>query len=445
MASEDLNNLTATAAAAAIRNGDVSAEALARACLDRIGARDGEVKAFIHIDPDHVIAEARAADDARLQGKGIGALHGVPVALKDVIDTADYPTEHGSPIFKGNQPRSDASCVVRLRAAGAIIIGKTVTTELAARHPGATRNPHNLDHTPGGSSSGSAAAVADAMVPLALGTQTGGSVIRPASFCGTYGFKPTFGFIARPGVLTESHTLDTVGVMARSIEDLALAGDVLQGADASDSASLTMSRPNLVSIATMDWSLPPSFAFVKTPAWDQADPRQAEAFGELVEALGPQVVEIDINHSIERGLEHQRTVQMVEIAHYYGPLLDRAPDLVSAALAEMIEEGRRASASAYVTALLERDVLYGRIEDLFTSYGTILTPSSAGPAPRGLESTGDPVFNSFWTYMGTPAVSLPLLEADGLPIGVQIVGARRDDGRLLRTGRQLVEQLAAGA
>ncbi|QCI63588.1 amidase [Phreatobacter stygius] len=445
MTHDDLTRLTATAAADLIRRGETTSEVLVGACLDRIAARQDAIHAFVHIDPDHALRAASEADEARREGKGAGPLHGVPVAIKDVIDTSDYPTEHGSPAFVGHRPAADAACVAALRAAGAIIIGKTVTTELAARRPGPTRNPHNPAHTPGGSSSGSAAAVADAMVPLALGTQTAGSVIRPASFCGVYGFKPTFGLVPRPGVLTQAHSLDTVGVMARSIEDLALAGDVLQGYDPRDASSLASSRSGLVQLATMDWPIPPIFAFVRSPAWGAADARMRDAFGELAEALGHQVIEVDIDRSIERGVAAARTIQMVELAHHFGPLFDRTPELVSPQLIEMIEEGRAARAVDYAAALGDREALYRTVEELFYSHGTILTPAAPGPAPSGIDHTGDPVFNAFWTYLGVPAVTLPLLEADGLPIGVQLVGARRDDGRLLRTARLLVEQLASEA
>lgn len=445
MTHDPLTGLTATAAADLIRRGEITSEALVGACLDRVAARQDALQAFVHIDPDHALRAARAADQARIEGKGTGRLHGVPVAIKDVIETADYPTEHGSPAFAGNRPGTDATCVAALRAAGAVILGKTVTTELAARHPGPTRNPHNPAHTPGGSSSGSAAAVADTMVPLALGTQTAGSVIRPASFCGVYGFKPTFGLIPRPGVLTQAHSLDTVGVMARSIEDLALAGDVLQGYDPRDPASLAQSRAGLVGLATMDWPIPPIFAFVKSPAWGAAAASMRDAFGELAEVLGHQVVEIDIDRTIEAGLAAARVIQLVELAHHFGPLFDHTPALVSAELVAMIEEGRAFSGVDYAAALERRETLYRTVEALFYDHGTILTPAAPGPAPSGIGYTGDPVFNAFWTCLGVPAVTLPLLEADGLPIGVQLVGARRDDGRLLRTARLLVEQLASEA
>jgi len=435
-------SMTALKAAEKIASGELSSQTLVRACLERIAARDAAIGAWSFLDPERALAQAKRADELQRSGRGAGPLNGVPVGIKDIIDTADMPTEHGSALFKGRQPGADAALVSALRGAGAVILGKTVTTELANLTPAATRNPRNCEHTPGGSSSGSAAAVADAMVPAAVGTQTAGSVIRPAAFCGVYGFKPTYGLIARPGVLVQSHSLDTVGLFARSIEDLALLTDAIAGHDARDGASLLTSRPRLLATAMQEWPLPPMFAFVKTHAWNDADPVLRDAFGELVEHLGAQVQEISLDHTTERGLAAARTVQSVEVATYYGPLLDRAPELVSAMLAERIEDGRRVSGSDYVTALNARATHLKNVEDVIRDYGAILTPAAPGPPPRGLSSTGDPSFCAFWTYLGVPAVSLPLLEAQGLPIGVQLIGAPRDDGRLLRTARRLLSMLA---
>jgi Asp-tRNA(Asn)/Glu-tRNA(Gln) amidotransferase A subunit family amidase len=283
------------------------------------------------------------------------------------------------------------------------------------------------------------------MVPGALGTQTAGSLIRPASFCGVYAFKPTFGFIPRTGVLPQAKSLDTLGVFGRSIEDLALLTDMLQLYDERDPASISQSRPRLFNIATMEWPLKPAFAFVKTHAWHAADASLREAFSELAGALEDQVTEIALDSVTEAGTASARIVQKVELAAELGPVLDKCPDLVSQRLADEIEEGRRVSAVDYRAALEARDRFYASLESLFLDYGMILTPAALGPAPKGLETTGDPVFNLFWTYLGAPAVSLPLLEAEGLPIGVQLVGARRDDGRLLRGARLLVKQLTAEA
>ena len=444
MAGADVDplGLTATETVARIASGDLSSESLTRACLDRIAEREPQIQAWTFLDREHALAQARAADEARRQGKGIGPLHGLPVGIKDIIDTADMPTESGCAALKGRRPRKDAACVAALRRAGAVIVGKTITTELAAYTPAATRNPRNLEHTPGGSSSGSAAAVADGMVPAALGSQTGGSVIRPAAFCGIHGFKPTFGVIPRTGMLTQAHSLDTVGVMGRSVEDLALLADALQAFDAHDPASLATSRPHLLATATEDWPLAPVFAFVKTHAWTGADAATHEAFGELVEALGGQVEEISLDHTIERGVAAAMTVQSAELAFHFGPLLDRAPEMISQPLAERIENGRSVRGIAYIAALQAREELHAGVEEVLSQHGTILTPAAPGVAPAGLGSTGNAVFCRFWTYLGVPAVTLPLLEADGMPMGVQLIGARGDDGRLLRTARWLARHLA---
>lgn len=437
--------LTAVEAAARIVGGDLLSQDLVSACLDRIAGQEPSVQAWAFLDRERALEQAKVADAQVKESKGIGPLHGVPVGLKDIIDTADMPTGNGSDVFEGRQPADDAACVTALRRAGAVILGKTVTTELATHIPSRTRNPVNLEHTPGGSSSGSAAAVAAGMVPVAVGTQTGGSVIRPAAYCGVYGFKPTFGVIPRAGVLTQSSTLDTIGVFGRSIEDVALTADALQAYDARDAASLSTSRPRLLATATQDWPLPPLLAFVKTHAWSDADAVTREAFGELVEELGGQVTEVSLDSTTERGIAAARTIQDVEMAAHYGPLLVRAPGQLSKGLAERIEEGRRVNGVDYFAALDARERFYANTSEIFTDYGTILTPAALGPAPRDLGTTGSPVFCAFWTYLGVPAVTLPLLEADGMPLGVQLVGPRRDDGRLLRSARWLVKRLQGGS
>ena len=437
----DLARLTATAAMKRLNSGDLTSEQLTKACLDRIAAREPEVKAFAHIDPEHALIQARAADAARKSGKGVGPLNGLPVGIKDIIDTADMPTQNGCEFFKGRQPDTDAACVAALRDAGAIIIGKTVTTEMASTTPGATCNPHNLGHTPGGSSSGSAAGVADAMFPLALGTQTGGSVIRPASFCGIFALKPTFGLISRTGVTMQSHTLDTVGVYGRSVEDLALIADALSAYDPRDPGSYQRSRPNLVRAAAEKVPVKPLFAYVRTPAWDLTDQVTKDAFAELIADLGDQIEIVDLP-SLETAAANAAIVQAGENAAYYGALADQAGDAISPALRARIEAGRKVTAETYIAAIIAREEAAHRIDLLLASYTAILTPASTGPAPKTLASTGNPIFNAPWTYLGHPCVNVPILEADGLPIGVQLVGARRDDGRLLRTARWLAERYA---
>lgn len=434
-------SLTACEAVTAIARGELTSEELVGDCLARIEQLEPEIKAWAFLDPAYALEQARAADVALRQGKGVGPLHGVPVGIKDVIDTADMPTEGNSALFAGYRPRVDATCVAALRAAGAIIMGKTVTTELASSTPGATRNPHNTAHTPGGSSSGSAAAVAAGMVPLALGTQTAGSVIRPAAFCGIYGFKPTLGLISRHGVILQSHTLDTVGVYGRTVEDLALIADAMAIHDIQDPVSLAGSRPKLRGTASSEPPLPPLFAFVRTPAWEQTAPVLKDAFAELIAELGPRIEEVEIP-SLAQAVECQRIVQSAENAAYYGIFRERKPELLSDGLTERLKAGARIAAQDYIRAVNMRDKVYTSLDEVLGQYSAILAPSSLGPAPKGLGSTGDAVMNGLWTYLGVPCVNLPLLEADQLPIGVQLIGARRDDGRLLRTARWLARHLA---
>lgn len=443
MKAEETIRLTAAEAARAIRDGRVTSEAVTRACLDRIAAREPTVRAWAHLDPGHALAQARDADRLHREGRGTGPLHGVPIGVKDIFDTGDFPTEYGSPAFAGRRPERDAVCVAALRNAGAVILGKTITTEFATLTPNVTRNPRDPGRTPGGSSSGSAAAVADLMVPAALGSQTIGSTIRPASFCGAFAMKPTYGLIPCTGVMPHAPSLDTVGIIARSLEDLALLAEVMQGHDSRDRASFPSARPPLVATAGMDWPLEPRFAVVRTGAWAEADPLLRTAFDGLVAQLGGGVVDVDLDDAVQKGLDAARIVQRTELATFAGPVMDRAPSLVSERLRGELAEGRGYKAVDYYAASGLRERLYGEVERILAEHGTILTPAAPGPAPKGLGATGNPVFNAFWTWLGVPCLTLPLLEADGMPLGVQLVAARRDDGRLLRTARSLEKRLAA--
>ncbi|MFN3624598.1 MAG: amidase [Hyphomicrobium sp.] len=436
----DPTALSATMAAQAIREGAISSVELVRACLDRIAAREPDVGAWEHLDPDLALEQAHAADGALAAGDDIGPLHGVPLGVKDIFDTSDFPTENGSPVFAGRRPERDAACVASLRAAGAIIIGKTVTTELALLTPARTRNPASLGHTPGGSSAGSAAAVADGMVPAALGSQTAGSIIRPASYCGVYGFKPTLGLVPRGGVLMQSHTLDTVGLYGCSVEDLALITDCMTALDPDDAVSFRRSRPGLIGTARARPPVPPRFAFVKPPPWSEADADMRAAFASLVERLGDRAVEIDMP-VLADAIEWQRIVQLAENAHYYGPLLDEAPDLISPGLTQRLNEGRAVGAQTYLRAITGREPAYRAVAARLRGFSAILTAAAMGPAPEGFTSTGSPIMDGLWTYLGMPTVSLPLLEARGLPVGVQLVALRHDDARLLRTARWLTDEM----
>jgi Asp-tRNA(Asn)/Glu-tRNA(Gln) amidotransferase A subunit family amidase len=447
MNSTPLHLLSAAEAARWIRAGKTSSEALVSACLRQIHEREDTVRAFQFLDPEYALAAARAADAERLEGGPIGPLHGVPVGIKDIIDTADMPTERGSPVYAGRVPNSDASVVTRLRAAGAIVLGKTVTTEFALFGPGKTRNPHDPRRTPGGSSSGSAAAVAADMLPIAIGSQTNGSTIRPAAFCGVLGYKPTRGLVSRHGMLTLSPSLDHVGLFSRSVEDLALLGEVLCGFDERDPGSLRSARLPLLETAASE-PPPPRFAFVKTPHWSRADADTRAAWQDLCERLAAGAAELEELELFPSALEAWRwhqTILEAELALHLDREWQTGAAQLSSVLREQIERGRQVSAFDYQYALARIEPMYASFAELFEqSYDAILTPAALGEAPLGLESTGDPAFCTLWTLCGMPAVSLPLLETpEGLPLGVQVVGARRADGKLLRTARWLAGVVAA--
>ena len=440
-----LSALGLSEAATEIREGRATSTELVTACLDRIAAVEPDVQAFVALDREYVLRQARERDEHRAHGRPLGPLHGVPVAIKDIFDTGDYPTEFGSPLWAGRTPRNDAVAVARLRTAGAVIVGKTVTTEYAYFHPGKTRNPHDKSRTPGGSSSGSAAAVAAFMVPGAIGSQTNGSTIRPAAYCGVVGYKPTHGLIPRSGALLLSRALDHVGVFARSGEDAGLLAEVMAGFDTEDPDTRPLARPPLAATAVAEPPLPPRFAFVKSAAWDQAEPATQEAFAELVEALGEAAVEVELGESFGRAIGWQKIVMEVEMAHNLHRDYETGRDKLSSQLRELIERGRKYPAIDYTAALAGSASLNAGLDELFDEYDAILTPAAPGEAPAG-EATGNPIFCTTWTYLGTPAVTVPLLRGEaGLPMGVQLVGRRGNDARLLRTANWLVKTLRQDA
>jgi Asp-tRNA(Asn)/Glu-tRNA(Gln) amidotransferase A subunit family amidase len=438
----DPGGLPATELARRICEGRLSAEELARTCLARIEAREAEVQAWAFLDQEHALRQARAADEARKRGHPLGPLHGLPVGVKDIVDTADMPTENGTVLHAGRRPPKDATIVGLLRAAGAIILGKTVTTELAVYAPNKTRNPHDLERTPGGSSSGSAAAVADGMVPLAIGTQTNGSVIRPASFCGIYGYKPSHGLISRHGILAQSRPLDTVGVMAPDLEDLALLAEPLMAYDPLDPDMRPQAASRLLDVARQEPPVTPTLGFVRTPVWDQAEDGTKAAFAELVEALGERVEEAPLSPLFDDAIEVHRTIMETDLAMSFAKEYTRGRDQLSDTLRTMIERGQRTLAVDYNRALEQQQLLSAALNPYFDRYEALVTPATLGEAPIGLGATGSPVFCTIWTLCGLPAIALPLLRGShGLPLGVQLVGRQGDDARLLRTARWLVGTL----
>lgn len=435
--------LSASDGARAIREGSISTEQLVEACLGRIHAAEPEVQAWQFLDPEHALAQARARNLDRMEGRPTGPLHGVPVGIKDIIDTADMPTEDGTVLHAGRTPDRDATVVSMLRAAGAVIMGKTVTTECATYTPGKTRNPHNPEHTPGGSSSGSAAAVAAGMVPLAIGSQTNGSVIRPAAYCGVFGFKPTHGLISRHGILKLSRTLDHVGMFARTLEDIALLAEQLTGYDERDPDTRPRARIPFVQTAAEEPPLAPRFAFVKTPLWERVEDETREAFVELAGMLGDQCEEYELPESLRGAWDWHRDIMEAEMAANLDLEWEKGRDRLSESLRGQLARGREVRALDYQKALARIPVLNRGFDELFSSYDAVLTPAAPGVAPK-LAATGDPAFCTLWTLCGMPALSLPLMTgSNGLPLGVQLVGRRDDDARLLRTGRWLVSRVQA--
>jgi Asp-tRNA(Asn)/Glu-tRNA(Gln) amidotransferase A subunit family amidase len=424
----DLTRLGAAEAARRIAAGEVTSVALVAACLERISERDDAVRAWAHIDAGAALAQARERDAAPAP---LGPLHGVPVGVKDIVDTADLPTECGTPIYAGRRPGRDAACVARLRAAGAVVIGKTVTTELAYFRPGKTRNPAAPDRTPGGSSSGSAAAVADSQAPLAIGSQTAGSVIRPAAYCGTLGFKPTRGLVDLTGVKALSAELDTLGWFAREVEDLELLGLVLAGA-----------WPELGG----GGDAPPAFAFARTPWWERADDdghRAVEDAARRLEDGSARVRELDLPERFAALPEAQEQLMAFDMArslaweleHHAGELSDVLRALLERGQAIAREDAERAVAlGAECRALLAEHLDEGE---------ALLVPAVAGePPPLDAGNTGDPLFCRAWTLLGVPALAVPAgTGASGAPIGVQLVAPAGADTALLGAGARAVRHL----
>lgn len=440
----DLHHLTAVQAVEAILAGRLSSVDLVQACLDRIAATDATIRAWQHLDPDIALVQAREMDRIRKSGRATGALHGVPVGLKDIIDTRFLPTERGSPLFAGRTPQADATIVNRLREAGAVIMGKTKTTELAFMHPTDTTNPHDAARTPGGSSSGSAAAVAACHVPLAIGSQTGGSVIRPASYCGTYGVKPTRGMISRAGVLQTSETLDHLGTFARTLEDAALLCDVIGSFDPADSASFARPRPGMRAGALAEVPVEPDIAWFDFPFHDLLDADARDGMEAVIEALGPRVTRLPVSDTLADLVNVHITIHEYEFCRHMAAEIENHRDQLSATLQPAIDRGLATSAAEYEDAMQVRASAVEFFAKHFNDFDAILSPSATGEAPLLADGTGDPVFCRMASLAGLPALTLPLLVGEnGLPVGVQLIGAAEQDDRLMRTAAWMQRTLAS--
>lgn len=411
--------LSATAAAAAIRSGELSSQTLVQSCLDRIAEREPQVHAWAHLDPETALADACARDTE----PAIGPLHGVPVGVKDLIDTADAPTSYGSPIYARHRPGRDAACVARLRDAGAVVLGKTVTTEFALFHPGPTANPRDLSRTPGGSSSGSAAAVADRMVPLALGTQTAGSIVRPAAFCGVGGLKPTFAAIPTDGVKVISPSLDTVGVLARTTADLATCAAVMTATERGPASAHA-----------------PRIAFCRTHEWAAAATTSHAALTATASALG--LPEITLPAEFSALTAAQDTIMATEVAAALDAEYGTHADQLSDELRALIERGRGIADDDVDAAHLVARSCRASLPSALGPYDALLVPAVIGEAPEGLDVTGDPLFCRAWTLLGAPCVAVPgLTGPDGLPLGMQVVAQPGADDVALHAAATIVAEL----
>jgi len=409
-------------------NERVSSESMVAACLERIAARDGEMKAWVHVAAGAALAQARALDKEAPRSP----LHGVPVGIKDVFDTADMPTEFNSAIYRDHRPRADAAAVALLRRAGCVILGKTATAEFAFNNPPATTNPHNPAHTPGGSSGGSAAAVADRMVPIALGTQTGGSVIRPAAFCGAIGFKPSFGCINRTGVKPVADSLDTVGFFSQTLEDAAKTLHVLSG----------------LALPDLELSIPaPRIAFARTSQWDKADQAShasLESAAKHLASAGAVVADVRLPPAVDALFVEHRHIMKFEAARALAWEQDNHRDLLSAGILTRLDEGWAMIREQYDRAQRTAREARQQHADLMRSFDCVLTLAAPGEAPKGLASTGDSMFNGLWTMLGVPCVTLPWGKgAAGLPLGVQLVGAFGGDIALLARAQWAARKLAS--
>jgi Asp-tRNA(Asn)/Glu-tRNA(Gln) amidotransferase A subunit family amidase len=424
----DAYQLTATEGLKAIAGGKLTAEAWVRSCLERIQDREPTVQAWEYLDRDGALARAREIDMAG--GGGLAA--GVPFGVKDIIDTADMPTAYGTPIHEGHRPGRDAGCVAITRAAGAVLLGKTVTTEFGHRYPGKTRNPFNPAHTPGGSSSGSAAAVGDKMIPLAYGTQTTGSVIRPAAFCGTVGYKPSYGDFNNNGVMPNSPTLDTLGAIVRSVEDLALVRSVLL-----EEPLAALKPPSVGDL---------KIGFYRSPFWDRAEgytQSRLEDTARKLSRIGARMTDLELP-GIEANFERLfRTISGFEFSRTVSWERFNRLGALSAVLRDgRMKDGLQASYADYRQATRRLERLRLEADDVLDGYDVLITPSAPGEPPQGLKTTGNAIFNSIWTALGTPAVTLPLFKGpSGLPVGLQLIAGRFKDRRLFDVADAVMKAL----
>ena len=437
-----LSNLTAVNIVQSLKKGEFTCEELVTNYIDHINKYEKNVEAWEFFDETLILQQAKKLDQDHQSGKVHGDLHGVPVGIKDIFDTENMPTSDGTEIHKENPSWNDCTVVSKLKQAGAIIMGKTVTTELAYYSPGKTKNPHDPTRTPGGSSSGSAAAVASHMVPLAIGSQTNGSVIRPASYCGVVGYKPTKGLISRHLVLQISRALDQIGVFSNTLEDAALISEQLFGYDKQDPDTSLSAKPKLLDATKQKPPLEPIFAYIKLPFMDELDEDAKKGFEEIKDELKGKIDEIELPEGFVDIPEWHKVIMESDMARSFSAEYTKSKHKLSNNIIEAIERGMKYTAVEYNNALSKIDAANIYFKQFFYDYDAILTPSASGEAPKGLKSTGNPIFCTIWTFCGMPCISLPLLQGNnGLPIGVQLVSSLFDDERLFRNASWLTKKI----
>ena len=437
-----LSNLTAVNIVQSLKKGEFTCEELVTNYIDHINKYEKNVQAWEFFDETLILKQAKKLDQDHQLGKVQGELHGVPVGIKDIFDTGDMPTTDGTEIHKENPSWNDCTVVSKLKQAGAIIMGKTVTTELAYYSPGKTKNPHDPTRTPGGSSSGSAAAVASNMVPLAIGSQTNGSVIRPASFCGVVGYKPTKGLISRHLVLQISRALDQIGVFSNTLEDAALISEQLFGYDKLDPDTSLSAKPKLLDATKQKPPVEPIFAYIKLPFMDELEEDAKKGFNEIKDELKGKIDEIELPEGFVDIPEWHKVIMESDMARSFSSEYTKSKHKLSNNIIEAIERGMKYTAVEYNNALSKIDAANIYFKQFFYDYDAILTPSASGEASKGLKSTGNPIFCTIWTFCGMPCITLPLLQGkNGLPIGVQLVSSLFDDERLFRNASWLTKKI----
>ena len=428
----DIFSLSANELTSQLREGEISSVEVCSQYIERIGKFEKDVKAWSHFNKKLLLEKAAEADEHRISGKPLGLLHGLPVAVKDIIGTLDMPTECGTTIRKKMTASQDSEVVNLLKIAGAIIMGKTETTELAYFHPGKTTNPHDYKRTPGGSSSGSAAAVAAYMAPLSIGSQTNGSTIRPASYCGVVGYKPSYGLISRYGILKQSDKLDQVGIFGKSVEDVALLAKVLIKKDLFDPSTIHYSTEDMIDVCRKGPLFDPKFIFYKTKNWKNLDKESQESFEIFIKTFEKNIEVFDTPSYFDDIPKYHKIIHETDMANNFQLYYKKYKKKLSKEMVSAIERGFKNSATEYAEAIDFMKRSYDSYKEVFEDYHGVLTPASSGVAPKGLGNTGSPEFSTVWTYLGLPSISLPLLTGkNDLPLGIQLIGDKYDDLRFL--------------